>query len=168
MKILQSDPAVTHIALRTWSGFFALGFGSGLAARAPGTAGTLAAIPLAIPLLWLPAVVFWPLWTVLAIAGVYWCEKTGQRLGIADPGCIVWDEMIAIWLVLAMLPFHWTWWLFGFVVFRFFDIFKPWPIRWLEHRVSGGLGVMVDDLLAAFYSLAVLWLSGWLLNFQSV
>jgi phosphatidylglycerophosphatase A len=84
------------------------------------------------------------------------CDVTGRHLGIADHGAMVWDEVVAFLLVLAILPATLAWQLAGFVVFRIFDIAKPPPIRWLEARWKGGFGVMADDLLAAGYTLLVL------------
>ena len=82
-----------------------------------------------------------------------------------DHGGIVWDEFVGIWLVLVLVPFHWAWWLAAFVAFRFFDVAKPWPIGWLDRRVGGGFGIMVDDLIAAIYAVAVLWWAvGWLVS----
>ncbi len=145
-----------RIALATPTGFLAFGLGSGLSPVAPGTAGTIAAIPLAAVLLQLP---FW--WALGAIVlafvvGVWLCGVTGRALGVHDHGGIVWDEFVGLWLVLLFVPFEWTWWLASFVLFRLFDILKPWPIRWLDRRVHGGFGVMADDALAAVYALVPL------------
>lgn len=123
---------------------------------APGTVGTAAALVPAVVLVQLP---FWPALAVVVAAfflGIYLCDVTSRALGVHDHGGIVWDEFVSLWLVLLFLPFHWAWWLAAFVVFRFFDILKPWPIRWLDRRVHGGFGVMIDDVLAAVYALAVL------------
>jgi phosphatidylglycerophosphatase A len=118
--------------------------------------GTAAALVPAVVLVQLP---FWPALAVVVAAfflGIYLCDVTSRALGVHDHGGIVWDEFVSLWLVLLFLPFHWAWWLAAFVVFRFFDILKPWPIRWLDRRVHGGFGVMIDDVLAAVYALAVL------------
>jgi phosphatidylglycerophosphatase A len=134
----------------------ALGFGAGLAPFAPGTAGTLLAWPLGALLLLAPA------WAQLAAIvlgfalGTWACTLTGRHLGVADHGAMVWDEVIAFLLVLVVLPDSLAWQAAGFVLFRFFDIAKPPPIRWLERRFHGGFGVMVDDLLAAAYALLCL------------
>jgi phosphatidylglycerophosphatase A len=85
-------------------------------------------------------------------------------LGIHDHGGMVWDEMVAYWLVVAFVPFHWLWWFAAFVIFRFFDIVKPWPIRYIDQKVSGGFGIMLDDILAAVYTLALLTPAIWWLN----
>lgn len=152
----QQDAHLRHLALRTWAGIFAIGFGSGLARTAPGTMGTALAVPLAVPLLMLPEPVFWLVWAALFGLGVYWCGVTSERLGVADPGSIVWDEMVALWLTLAFIPMHWAWWLAAFVLFRGFDIVKPWPIGLLDRRIKGGLGIMIDDIVAAGYALLIL------------
>jgi phosphatidylglycerophosphatase A len=134
----------------------ALGFGAGLAPAAPGTAGTLLAWPLgwalgaAHPAVMLLAVV------VLFVIGVWACELTGRDLGIADHGSMVWDEVVAFLLILAIVPRELAWQAAAFVVFRFFDIAKPPPIRHFERRYHGGFGVMFDDIVAAAYTLVVL------------
>ena len=137
--------------------WIAFGFGAGLAPFAPGTAGTLAAWPVG----WLLGAWFAPQ-ILLAIAaacflvGVWACDATGRRLGVPDHGAMVWDEITAFLLVLAILPRSLEWQAAGFVLFRFFDIVKPPPIRWFERRTHGGFGVMFDDLLAAAYTLLCL------------
>jgi phosphatidylglycerophosphatase A len=135
----------------------AFGFGAGLAPAAPGTAGTLAAWPLC----WALGAVISPAGLVALAAalfalGVWACGVTGRRLGVADHGAMVWDEMVAFLLVLAVLPRALDWQAAAFVLFRAFDIAKPWPIRELEKRFRGGFGVMFDDLIAAGYTLLVL------------
>lgn len=132
--------------------FFAFGFGSGLVRKAPGTFGTLAAIPI----FWLIQELSWPLyvlWLLVTFAlGVYWCDRSARALGVHDHGGIVWDEMVGYWLTMFLAPAGWLWMLAGFVLFRFFDIIKPWPIGWVDRRVAGGFGIMFDDVLAAVYS----------------
>lgn len=158
-RIIEPDPAVRRLALRTLPGFLAFGFGSGLSRYAPGTMGTLAAIPFAILLLGLPPAVFWVLLCVLFLVGVSVCGEASRRLGQQDPGGIVWDEMVAYWLTVAFVPFSWPWWALAFALFRFFDIVKPWPIRTLEKTFGGGLGIMLDDVLAAIYAVLILLLA---------
>jgi phosphatidylglycerophosphatase A len=139
------------------SHFVALGFGAGLAPKGPGTAGTLAAW-LLYPLLH-SALSDWQLLGFLVASfffGIMACERTGRALGVADHGAIVWDEVVAFWLVLVFTPATLLWQAAAFGLFRFFDIVKPPPIRWVDERTRGGLGVMVDDLLAAGYTLLVL------------
>lgn len=148
------------IALKTPAGFFAFGFGSGLSPFAPGTVGTL----MAIPLYYLMMQLSWPIYAFLTLVafgvGVKLCDITGSRLGVHDYGGIVWDEFVGFWITLFLIPFSWANVIVAFFVFRFFDVIKPWPIRWLDQHVKGGFGVMIDDVLAGFYS----WLVMFLLN----
>jgi phosphatidylglycerophosphatase A len=147
VRFLLSDPA--H--------FVALGFGSGLWPKGPGTAGTLAGWVL-YPFVRAPLTE--PLFAGLLLAcflfGMLACERTGRALGVSDPGCIVWDEIVAIWLVLWLTPDTLLWQAVAFGLFRFFDIVKPQPIRWVDAHAHGGFGVMIDDILAAGYTLLVL------------
>lgn len=138
--------------------FFAFGFGSGLAPVAPGTFGTLPALPIAFVLYLLGVTGWWlaVLCVVLFFWGVRICSHTERELGIQDYGGIVWDEIVAMLLVLAFVPFRWKWWLAAFVLFRVFDAVKPWPIKWFDARIHGGLGIMLDDIIAAFFTLFVL------------
>lgn len=136
--------------------FLALGFGSGLAAKAPGTFGTLVALPLFGLFCLLPEIWHLPLLAGLFVLGIALCQRTGQALGVADHGSIVWDEIVAMLLVLEFTPAHWLCWGLAFALFRLFDIWKPFPIRQCDARIKGGLGVMLDDLLAAGYALAAL------------
>ena len=147
---------IRKVALGTLSGFIAFGFGSGLTRAAPGTVGTLAAIPIAIPLLLLPQTVFWLVWLVSFMLGVYVCGESCRMLGVHDHGGVVWDEMVAWWFIVAFIPTNAYWWMAGFLLFRLFDIIKPWPIQQVDQKVHGGFGIMVDDILAAVYTLAVL------------
>ena len=135
----------------------AFGFGAGLSPRAPGTIGTLAAWPFG----WYLSGAMAPAALMVTIAalfllGIWACELTGRHLGVADHGAMVWDEMVAFVLVLAIVPRELDWQAAAFVLFRAFDIAKPPPIRWFELRYHGGFGVMFDDLLAAGYSLLAL------------
>ena len=136
--------------------FLALGFGSGLARKAPGTWGTLAAFPLYFVIRALPAQGYWLLVAVFVLAGVWICDKTGKALGVHDHGGIVWDEIAAFLIVLPFAPTTWWGYLLAFALFRLFDIWKPFPIGWLDARIEGGLGVMLDDLLAAGYAIVIL------------
>jgi len=137
--------------------FVALGFGSGLSPKGPGTAGTLAAW-LLYPVLRAPLsdTVFLLFLLAAFIFGIIAAERTGQALGVSDHGAIVWDEMVPFWLVLFFTPATIAWQLAAFVLFRLFDIVKPPPIGWADRRVKGGFGVMLDDVIAAGYTLLVL------------
>jgi phosphatidylglycerophosphatase A len=137
--------------------FIALGFGAGLSPFAPGTAGTL----LAIPIWWLIGGAYEPLalfgfLALLFAAGVWACELTGRHLGVSDHGAMCWDEIVAFLLVLAMVPEDPWWQAAAFFLFRAFDVVKPPPIRQFEMRFKNGFGVMFDDILAAGYTLLVL------------
>lgn len=136
----------------------AFGFGSGLAGRAPGTFGTLAAIPL----YWLlvqGASWFYPAATLLVcLAGIGICGSAAERLGVHDHSGIVWDEIAGFLLTMAWVPFSWQAVIVGFLAFRFFDIIKPWPISYIDRVVEGGLGIMLDDVLAGLAAAAVLFL----------
>ena len=133
--------------------FIALGFGSGLAPKAPGTFGTLAALPL----YWALALVLPPLAIAflaipLFFLGVWACDVTGRHLGVQDHGAMVWDEIVAFLPLAALASASLLLQLVAFLLFRLFDIWKPYPIRELEKRVKGGMGVMIDDVFAAFYA----------------
>lgn len=128
--------------------FLAFGMGSGAAPKAPGTFGTALAVVL---YLLLPAMSWWQYLLFLAVSfalGVWICGQTSKDLGIHDHGGIVWDEFVGYWITMFMAPAGWTWVLAGFVVFRLLDIFKPWPIKWVDTQIQGGFGIMLDDVLA--------------------
>jgi phosphatidylglycerophosphatase A len=137
--------------------FVALGFGAGLAPRAPGTFGTLVAL---LPAWWcfsLP--MSWRIGIVVAViaAGIWFCGESARRLGVHDHGGIVFDEIAGFMLAALALPKSSFFWLsLAFVLFRIFDIWKPWPIREVDHRLAGGAGIMLDDLMAAVYAAACL------------
>ncbi len=137
--------------------FIALGFGSGLAPFAPGTAGTLVAYPIFFGLmathaLWAQFVII----AVLFLIGIWSCAITGRNLGVVDHGALVWDEVVAMLLVLACTPFGWAWYVLAFALFRVMDILKPFPIRLADRHIKNGFGVMFDDLLAAMYAILIL------------
>ena len=134
----------------------AFGFGAGLVPFAPGTAGTALGWAIGWALGGLqPGLV---LLTVLVsfVVGIWACDVTGRHLGVADHSAMVWDEVVAFLLVLAIVPRSLAWQAVAFAAFRFFDIAKPAPIRYFERRYGGGFGVMFDDLVAAAYTLLVL------------
>jgi len=145
--------------------FIAFGFGAGLAPIAPGTVGTL----LAFPLYWLffpqvGALEFLVLILVLFILGVWACDTAGRALGVSDYGGMVWDETVAFLLVLFLVPATLYWQAAAFLLFRLFDILKPPPIRHYDQTLKSGFGVMLDDLIAAFYTLIVLAIAKTLLD----
>lgn len=128
--------------------FLAFGLGSGAAPRAPGTFGTLAALALYLVLPAMTPVVYLLFLLAGFVLGVWLCGKTAQDIGVHDHGGIVWDEFIGFWLTMFLAPPGLVWLLCGFVLFRLFDIVKPWPIRWFDRHVHGGFGIMIDDVLA--------------------
>ena len=136
--------------------FLAFGFGAGLSPYAPGTAGTLVAFPLFFLLRGLDPVIYFSVVAVLYVAGVWICDVAGKAVGVADHGGIVWDEIVAFLLVLPFAPPTLLGYALAFFLFRLFDIWKPFPIRYADKHIHGGFGVMFDDLLAAIYAVACL------------
>ena len=142
----------------------AFGFGTGLSPVAPGTVGSLVGVLFA----WLTLDFGLPLQlavaAALSVSGIWICGESARRIGVHDHGGIVWDEIAGMYITLLVAPPTITAWILGFVLFRAFDIAKPWPIRDLDHRLGGGLGIMLDDLAAALYALILLGLYGWLMT----
>lgn len=136
--------------------FLAFGFGSGLSPFAPGTAGTLAAIPLYLLLAQLPLWGYVAVLLLMSLAGIWICGESSRRLGVHDHGGIVWDEFAGFLLTMLAAPAGWMWIVVGFFLFRMFDIWKPWPIRLVDRDVPGGFGIMFDDILAGVYAWLVL------------
>ncbi len=144
----------------------AFGFGSGLIRPAPGTWGTLAGWLIWVGLLQhVPGPFMGVVLLAAFVLGCWLCQRVGAELGVPDHGGMVWDEMVAIWLVLWLSPPSWQGQLCAFVLFRVFDVIKPPPIRYFDVRLPNGFGVMLDDILAAVYSLIVMFFlvqTGWL------
>ncbi|MBR9726514.1 phosphatidylglycerophosphatase A [Shewanella intestini] len=153
MKLLSQDPALKRLSLSNPIHFLALGFGSGLAAKAPGTFGTLAAIPVYLLLAQLSLPVYLLATLISVLIGFYICDKAAKDMQVHDHGAIVWDEVAGLLITLIALPAGWQWLVIGFVLFRFFDIIKPWPIKWLDAKVEGGFGIMIDDVVAGIFAL---------------
>ncbi|MGX5172963.1 phosphatidylglycerophosphatase A family protein [Aliikangiella sp. IMCC44653] len=136
--------------------FLAFGFGSGLAPKAPGTFGTIAVLPF----YWLIA--DFSVWSyglvcaVVCILGVYLCGRSASLLNTHDHPGIVWDEFAGMLITLIAIPPSGTNIILAFILFRLFDIFKPWPIKWVDQKVSGGFGIMLDDILAGCFAWAIL------------
>ena len=148
----QLDPSFARQVLTDPVHLLAFGFGSGLGPWAPGTWGSLLAVlayalVMPVPPIWLAVTV-----VVLFVLGIWICGVSSRRLGVHDHGGIVWDEIVGMLAVCLVVPPAPIWLLVGFLAFRLFDIWKPWPIRDLDHSVSGGLGIMLDDVLAAVYA----------------
>jgi len=151
---MSRDAASPGRILRHPAGWLATGLGSGFAPRAPGTIGSLVAL---LPWwLWLRELPSWHYALALGCGfalGVWASDWVIAQLGRDDPGVIVWDEFIGLWLALFLAPPGWPWMLAGFALFRLFDVWKPWPVRWADRAVHGGFGAMLDDLLAGAYAL---------------
>ncbi|UYM14133.1 phosphatidylglycerophosphatase A family protein [Endozoicomonas euniceicola] len=133
--------------------FLAFGLGSGLAPKAPGTFGTLAAVPFYLLLQYLPVWNYLLVLVVSMVLGIWICDRTSKDLGVHDHPGIVWDEFVGYWITMMAAPAGWLWVITGFVLFRFFDIIKPWPIRVLDKKVKGGFGIMIDDVIAGLFAL---------------
>jgi len=136
--------------------FLAFGLGSGAAPWAPGTFGTLAAVPLWYLMAQTSLPVYLLLTLVAFVIGIWLCGRTSRDLGVHDHGGIVWDEFVGYWITMIAVPVNWIWAVLGFILFRLFDIWKPWPIRPVDRKVHGGLGIMLDDVLAGVFAALVL------------
>lgn len=154
----KPSPRIPHRLLRDPGHLLALGLGSGLLPRAPGTWGSLAALPFYFPLQALGMPGYVAVLLVLGLFGVWLCGRTAGALHSHDHPGIVWDEWIGLWI--ALLPAGLNPWaiVLGFVLFRLLDAGKPWPISWLDRRLQGGLGIMLDDVAAGVLAAALLWL----------
>lgn len=147
----QRRALMTHPA-----GWIASGFGAGLSPVAPGTIGSIVAL--------IPWFAFreqpWTIYIGIVIAafalGVWTASIITRRLMLEDPGVIVWDEWVGQWIALIGVPLAWQWVLAGFLLFRLFDVWKPWPVSWADRSIKGGLGVMLDDVVAGLYALCTL------------
>ncbi|MBL4581809.1 MAG: phosphatidylglycerophosphatase A [Gammaproteobacteria bacterium] len=126
----------------------AFGFGAGLSPKAPGTVGTVVAVLIYLALPSMPIILYAGLIVLSFVFGIWLCGKTAEDLGVHDHGGIVWDEFVGYWITMFMAPSGLVWVLLGFVLFRLLDIFKPWPIKWADKELAGGLGIMLDDVLA--------------------
>ncbi|WP_394200268.1 phosphatidylglycerophosphatase A [Shewanella waksmanii] len=152
MNLLTKDPNVDKLSLSNPVHFLALGFGSGLAAKAPGTFGTLAAVPVYLLMMSLSLHWYLAITLVSVIAGFYICDRASKDMGVHDHGAIVWDEVAGFMITMIAAPIGVVWLVIGFALFRFFDILKPWPIKWLDAKVHGGFGIMIDDVLAGVFA----------------
>ncbi len=126
----------------------AFGFGAGLSPKAPGTAGTAVAMLIYLLLPPMPPMVFAWLIVISFLTGLWLCGKAATDLGVHDHSGIVWDEFVGYWITMFMAPGGIIWAVLGFVLFRLLDIFKPWPIKWVDKELKGGVGIMLDDVLA--------------------
>lgn len=142
--------------------FLAFGFGTGLTPKLPGTSGTLVGIVLAWLTLPFGLMVQFMVAIALIVSGIWLCGEAARRMGVHDHPGIVWDEIAAMYLLLVVAAPEITAWAAAFLLFRLMDILKPWPIRDIDHRLGGGAGIMLDDLLAALYAAVLLGFGGWL------
>ena len=149
----KATPPNLQFLLRHPSHLIALGLGTGLSPKAPGTVGTLVGLPLFYLLSLMPESSHMMILALLFVVGIPICTQAGNALGLADHGSIVWDEIVAMMLVLEFTPYSPWWWGLAFALFRLFDIWKPIPIRQCDAKLKGGFGVMFDDLLAAIYAI---------------
>ena len=138
--------------------FLALGFGSGLAPKAPGTFGTLAAVPLFLLLAPLSNTLYLFVILIMSVTGIYICGKAAEDAGVPDHGAIVWDEFVGFLITMFLIPVTWQTVLVGFILFRLFDILKPWPISYLDKNCHGGFGIMIDDIVAGIAAWACMYL----------
>lgn len=146
--------------------FIAFGFGSGLSPFAPGTAGTLAGFPLFVLIMQfgLTPLAYAGLVLALFVIGVWACEHVSRSLGVDDFGGIVWDEIVAFLAILYFTPYSIAWFIAAFFIFRIFDVWKPFPIRYFDNSIKNGFGVMFDDALAAIYSVLTIKALAWAIN----
>ncbi|GHA21196.1 phosphatidylglycerophosphatase A family protein [Oceanisphaera arctica] len=149
-------PELAALKLSNPLHLLALGFGTGLSPVMPGTMGTLAAIPLYLLIQGLSAPWYLLILVLGFVAGIWICNAATSAIGRHDHGAIVWDEIIGFGITMFAAPAGAWWILAGFVLFRFFDIVKPWPIRWFDRRIHGGFGIMFDDVIAGLFALGCL------------
>ena len=162
MASTTDNPPESPDLLRNPMQFLAFGFGSGLSPKAPGTAGTLVAIPIYLVIADLSLLHYTLFIAVTSLLGIWICGVASRQLNVHDHPGIVWDEFVGYWITMWAVPADWTWIIAGFVAFRVFDIVKPWPISVLDRRVGGGLGIMVDDMLAGVMACITVHIAMWL------
>ena len=159
------QPNVKHIVLRNPVHIISFGFGAGLSPVAPGTVGTLIAVPVYLLLASFSPVIYLLFVAILFIAGCWASKFTADALGVHDHPGIVIDEIVGYLVTMALIPITWYWVILGFLLFRAFDIWKPWPISLVDQRLKGGLGIMLDDLIAGLFGLLSLHIVVWSAQF---
>lgn len=145
----------TNLPRTIWtrpSHFLAFGCGAGAMPVMPGTFGTLVAVPLYYVLMPLPLEYYIAVVGAMLLLGIWLCHVTARDLGVHDHSGIVWDEIVGYLLTMTAAPAGWMWIAAGFVLFRLFDILKPWPIHLADRKVGGGFGIMLDDIIAGAYA----------------
>jgi phosphatidylglycerophosphatase A len=161
----QRADAIARLDIHNPLHVLAVGLGSGLAPKAPGTFGTLAAVVLYLVLgmgYWNLTFYAWAMVVAFGL-GVWFCHAAAKAIGVPDHGSIVWDEFVGFWITMFAAPTGFGWVVAGFCLFRLFDIIKPWPIRWLDQYVKGGFGIMIDDVIAGIFSCIILQVFAWIL-----
>ncbi len=152
---ISAKPPVSVIVKKP-AVLLACGLGSGLVPKAPGTFGTLAAIPLYLVMQPLGLLSYLLLTAIFFVLGIWLCHQAIKVFERNDPSEVVWDEVVGFLVTMVAAPAGWQWLVLGFVLFRIFDIWKPWPVRLADHKLHGGLGIMLDDVIAGIYALIVL------------
>ncbi len=150
----NSVPPISLALLKDPFHCLAFGFGTGFAQIAPGTFGTLVGLPLYLAMQPLPLLPYCVMTAILFIVGIWICDRAARELRVHDHPGIVWDEVVGYLVTMTLSPPEWGWMVLGFILFRIFDIFKPWPIKKIDQRISGGFGIMLDDLIAGGFALA--------------
>lgn len=156
MSTSQTDVNFRELLKRPMC-FLGLGFGSGLAPVAPGTFGTIAAIPIYLMMQDLPLWLYLAMTVAAFFIGITICQQSADWLGKDDPSAVVWDEIVGYLVTMIAAPTGWLWVVVGFILFRLFDILKPWPIGWFDKNLHGGLGIMVDDVIAGIFAFICLY-----------
>ena len=152
---ISAKPPVSVIVKKP-AVLLACGLGSGLVPKAPGTFGTLAAIPLYLVMQPLGLLSYLLLTAIFFVLGIWLSNQAIKVFNRDDPSEVVWDEVVGFLVTMVAAPAGWQWLVLGFVLFRIFDIWKPWPVRLADHKLHGGLGIMLDDVIAGIYALIVL------------
>ncbi len=160
MKLNHAPKSIWHNPIH----FIACGFGAGAMPIMPGTFGTLIAIPIYLLFAPLASPIYIGIVVAMFLLGIWLCEVTGKDFNVPDHGAMVWDEIVGFLLVMIYVPTTWYTILIGFVLFRLFDIIKPPPIKWLDQKIKGGFGVMLDDVVAAVFAWIILQALLWLLH----
>lgn len=154
----MTENPLSRIRLKNPIHFLAVGLGSGLIRPAPGTWGSLAGLIIGVLLLPIMGNISFAILTALSfVLGCYLCQKTADDMGVHDHGSIVWDEFVGVWICLLFVPeINWLWCFSVFVLFRLFDILKPYPIKFFDKKLESGFGIMIDDVFAAIYAVIVI------------
>ena len=163
MRNYSTPPAAPDSIWQKPSHFIAFGFGSGAAPFAPGTFGTLIAVPFYLAICHLPILLYISLVTIITIASMWLCEHVSQEINVHDHQGMCLDEVVGYLITMIGAPQGLIWIVLGFIFFRVFDIWKPWPINYIDTHVSGGFGMILDDAFAGFYSIIMLKLLSWII-----